>query len=63
MDDYGWAPEKALAVVARNPARSVGLTDRGDIAPGQRADLLRVRRAPSGWPAPIEVWREGRRVA
>ena len=63
MDDYGWPAEKALAVVARNPARSVGLDDRGEIAPGQRADLLRVFRTPAGWPAPVEVWREGRRVA
>ena len=63
MDDYGWPPQKALATVARNPARSVGLDDRGDIAPGQRADLLRVFRTPGGWPAPIEVWREGGRVA
>ncbi len=63
MDDYHWAPQKALAVVSRNPARSVGLDDRGEIAPGQRADLLRVFRTPSGWPAPVEVWREGRRVA
>jgi alpha-D-ribose 1-methylphosphonate 5-triphosphate diphosphatase len=63
MDDYGWSPQKALATVARNPARSVGLDDRGEIAPGQRADLLRVFRTPGGWPAPIEVWREGARVA
>jgi alpha-D-ribose 1-methylphosphonate 5-triphosphate diphosphatase len=63
MDDYGWTPQDAWATVARNPARSVGLDDRGEIAPGQRADLVRVFRTPSGWPAPIEVWREGRRVA
>jgi alpha-D-ribose 1-methylphosphonate 5-triphosphate diphosphatase len=63
MDDYGWSPQKALATVAANPARSVGLNDRGEIAPGQRADLLRVFRTPAGWPAPVEVWREGRRVA
>lgn len=63
IDDLGWAPEKAMATVARNPARSVGLDDRGEIAPGQRADLVRVRRAPHGWPAPAEVWREGARVA
>jgi alpha-D-ribose 1-methylphosphonate 5-triphosphate diphosphatase len=63
MDDFGWPPQKALAVAARNPARSVGLDDRGEIAPGQRADLVRVRRTPEGWPAPMEVWREGRRVA
>jgi alpha-D-ribose 1-methylphosphonate 5-triphosphate diphosphatase PhnM len=28
-----------------------------------RADLVRVFRAASGWPAPVEVWREGQRVA
>jgi alpha-D-ribose 1-methylphosphonate 5-triphosphate diphosphatase len=63
IDDFGWTPQKALAVVAKNPARSVGLADRGEIAPGQRADLIRVRRASGGWPAPVEVWREGQRVA
>jgi alpha-D-ribose 1-methylphosphonate 5-triphosphate diphosphatase len=63
MDDYGWAPERALATVTRNPARSVGLEDRGEIAPGQRADLVRVFRAPNGWPAPVEVWRKGARIA
>jgi alpha-D-ribose 1-methylphosphonate 5-triphosphate diphosphatase len=63
IDDFGWAPQKALATVAKNPARSVGLADRGEIAAGQRADLVRVFRAPGGWPAPVEVWREGRRVA
>jgi alpha-D-ribose 1-methylphosphonate 5-triphosphate diphosphatase len=63
MDDFGWTPQKALATVASNPARSVGLDDRGEISPGQRADLLRVFRTPTGWPAPVEVWREGRRVA
>jgi alpha-D-ribose 1-methylphosphonate 5-triphosphate diphosphatase len=63
IDDFGWTPQAALATVAKNPARSVGLTDRGEIAAGQRADLVRVRRAPCGWPAPAEVWRQGRRVA
>jgi alpha-D-ribose 1-methylphosphonate 5-triphosphate diphosphatase len=63
IDDFGWTPQKALAVVAKTPARSVGLADRGEIAAGQRADLVRVFRAPGGWPAPVEVWRKGRRVA
>lgn len=63
IDEFGWSPQKALATVAKNPARSVGLTDRGEIAPGQRADMVRVFRASAGWPAPMEVWREGRRVA
>lgn len=63
IDDFGWAPEKALATVAATPARKVGLTDRGEIAPGQRADLVRVARRASGWPVPKEVWRQGHRVA
>jgi alpha-D-ribose 1-methylphosphonate 5-triphosphate diphosphatase len=58
-----WPPEKALATVSVNPARSVGLADRGEIAAGQRADLIRVSRGAFGWPAPREVWRSGRRVA
>ncbi|MBF9032796.1 imidazolonepropionase [Rhodobacterales bacterium HKCCE2091] len=32
-------PEEALAGVTRNAARALGLTDRGVIAPGMRADL------------------------
>ncbi len=32
-------PEEALAGVTRNAARALGLTDRGTIAPGMRADL------------------------
>ncbi len=63
IDDLGWAPQRAIATVAANPARSVGLKDRGEIGPGQRADLLRVSRGAQGWPAPREVWREGVRVA
>jgi alpha-D-ribose 1-methylphosphonate 5-triphosphate diphosphatase len=63
IDEMGWTPQRAIATVAAGPARSVGLTDRGEIAPGQRADLLRIARHRDGWPVPTEVWREGRRVA
>jgi alpha-D-ribose 1-methylphosphonate 5-triphosphate diphosphatase len=63
IDDFGWAPEKALATVAATPARKVGLADRGEIAPGQRADLIRVARRTDGWPVPKEVWRQGLRIA
>lgn len=63
IDLFDWPAERALATVAANPARSVGLTDRGEIAVGQRADIIRVARGAEGWPAPREVWREGRRVA
>ncbi|MDO9415934.1 alpha-D-ribose 1-methylphosphonate 5-triphosphate diphosphatase [Pararhizobium sp.] len=53
---------KALAMVTATPARTVGLDDRGRIAPGLRADLVRVHRN-NGVPVVRAVWREGRRVA
>ncbi len=34
----------AVALVTRAPARAAGLTDRGVLAPGRRADLVAVRR-------------------
>jgi alpha-D-ribose 1-methylphosphonate 5-triphosphate diphosphatase len=40
----------AWPLVSRNPARAAGLDDRGDIAPGQRADLLLVDDSRSGAP-------------
>jgi alpha-D-ribose 1-methylphosphonate 5-triphosphate diphosphatase len=63
MDETGWSPEDAVATVTRGPARAVGLTDRGEIAVGRQADLVRVSRRSDGWPIPLEVWRLGRRVA
>lgn len=53
---------QAVAMVSRNPAEAVGLTDRGVIAPGRRADLVRVR-VDEHIPVVRMVWREGRRVA
>lgn len=53
---------RAIAMVSTTPARTVGLDDRGAIARGLRADLVRVRR-PSGVPVVRSVWRQGRRVA
>lgn len=53
---------RAIALVTATPARSVGLTDRGRIAEGLRADLVRVHRQ-EGVPVVRTVWREGRRVA
>ena len=52
----------AVRTVALNPARSIGLTDRGEIAAGQRADLVRVR-LHADLPIVREVWRDGQRVA
>ena len=53
---------KAVAMVSKNPAEAVGLTDRGVIEPGRRADLVRVR-VDDHVPVVRTVWREGRRVA
>ena len=51
---------RALATVTSNPARAAGFDDRGEIAPGKRADLVRV--AASGpVPAVRGGWREGQR--
>ncbi len=52
----------ALAMVTANPARTVGLDDRGRIAVGLRADLVRVHRV-DGVPVVRATWRQGRRVA
>jgi alpha-D-ribose 1-methylphosphonate 5-triphosphate diphosphatase len=53
---------EAIAPVSRNPAVMIGLDDRGAIAPGLRADLVRARLIGET-PSVIAVWREGERVA
>lgn len=53
---------KAVAMVTRNPARAVGLDDRGEIAPGLLADFIRVK-TTKRTPIVREVWRGGGRVA
>jgi alpha-D-ribose 1-methylphosphonate 5-triphosphate diphosphatase len=52
----------AIRTVTKNPAQATGLDDRGEIAPGKRADLVRVRIA-EGHPVVRQVWRSGERVA
>jgi alpha-D-ribose 1-methylphosphonate 5-triphosphate diphosphatase len=52
----------AIRMVSKTPAEAVGLRDRGEIAVGKRADLIRVRLARDV-PAVRSVWRAGRRVA
>ncbi len=60
--DLGEPLPDAMAVVSRNPARMVGLDDRGEIAPDMRADLIRVQ-LHNGTPLVRSVWREGQRIA
>jgi alpha-D-ribose 1-methylphosphonate 5-triphosphate diphosphatase len=52
----------AVRTVTKTPAEAVGLTDRGEIAIGKRADLIRVHIARQT-PVVRSVWREGVRVA
>uniref|UniRef100_Q07LZ3 Phosphonate metabolism protein PhnM n=1 Tax=Rhodopseudomonas palustris (strain BisA53) TaxID=316055 RepID=Q07LZ3_RHOP5 len=52
----------AVRTVTKAPAEAVGLCDRGEIALGKRADLIRVHVAHDV-PAVRSVWREGHRVA
>jgi alpha-D-ribose 1-methylphosphonate 5-triphosphate diphosphatase len=53
---------QAVRTVTKAPAEAVGLDDRGEIAAGKRADLIRVRVA-AGVPMVRSVWRAGQRVA
>jgi len=52
----------AVRMVTKTPAEAVGLDDRGEIAPGKRADLVRVHVA-GGVSMARSVWRAGQRVA
>jgi alpha-D-ribose 1-methylphosphonate 5-triphosphate diphosphatase len=52
---------QAVARASANPARAADLHDRGSIAIGKRADLVRVTRS-TDHPVVVSVWREGRRV-
>src|SRR5271154_2766418 len=52
----------AIRTVPKTPAEAIGLADRGEIAAGKRADLIRVHVARD-IPVVRSVWREGRRVA
>ncbi len=52
---------KAMALVTANPARLAGLSDRGRLAKGLRADLLRFRMV-EGTPVVRQVYVKGERV-
>lgn len=52
----------AIRTVSKTPAEAVGLNDRGEIAVGKRADVIRVHVTPDG-AAARAVWSAGRRVA
>lgn len=59
---FNWPLEKAVGTVTEQPAKMTGLTDRGTLELGKRADLVRVRFLEDGWPIIQEVWAKGKRV-
>jgi alpha-D-ribose 1-methylphosphonate 5-triphosphate diphosphatase len=61
-DDVGMSLPEAVNTASLNPARAAGLDDRGEIAAGKRADLIRVRLV-DGHPVVRTVYSAGRRVA
>ncbi|MEB0138973.1 MULTISPECIES: alpha-D-ribose 1-methylphosphonate 5-triphosphate diphosphatase [unclassified Undibacterium] len=61
LQEHGYSLPKAIATVSSNPARLLGLHDRGQIAPGLRADFLRVR-VCEGVPVVLGSWVQGRQI-
>jgi alpha-D-ribose 1-methylphosphonate 5-triphosphate diphosphatase len=53
---------RGVATVSRAPAQAAGLLDRGEIAVGKRADVIRVARFGDAGML-RGTWVEGRRVA
>jgi alpha-D-ribose 1-methylphosphonate 5-triphosphate diphosphatase len=53
----------AVRLISANPAEAAGLSDRGRIEIGRRADLVRVQATNGRPPRVCSVWREGVRVA
>jgi alpha-D-ribose 1-methylphosphonate 5-triphosphate diphosphatase len=58
---HGMDLPRAVATVSATPADTAGLGDRGRIAPGLKADLLRVA-VIEGQPFVKTVWRDAKRV-
>ncbi|KVE39924.1 alpha-D-ribose 1-methylphosphonate 5-triphosphate diphosphatase [Burkholderia sp. TSV86] len=58
----GWSLPRAIATVSLEPARKTGLADRGEIAPGLRADFVRVA-MQRALPVPRATYVAGQRVA
>jgi alpha-D-ribose 1-methylphosphonate 5-triphosphate diphosphatase len=59
--ENGYMLPRAVATATRIPAEAVGLSDRGRLVPGLRADLLRVRLA-GDHPILRRVWTAGQQV-
>ena len=61
QSNVGWSLSKAVNTITRNPARAIGLHDRGEVAPGLRADLIRVKLS-GDMPIVRSAWHQGERA-
>ncbi len=52
---------RSIAMVSANIAEMVGLPDRGELAPGKRADIVQVKMVES-LPIVRKVWTKGNQV-
>jgi alpha-D-ribose 1-methylphosphonate 5-triphosphate diphosphatase len=62
LQKEGFSLSKSINTVSRNPARMIGLVDRGEIAAQLRADFLRVR-VVKGIPIVLGVWKAGNQIS
>lgn len=53
---------QCIAMVSANIAETVGLTDRGELLPGKRADMVQVHLV-DGFPVIKKVWKKGVQIA
>jgi len=60
--DHGVPFPRAWALVSRNPADAIGLTDRGTLDPGRRADILLVDDSDPALPRVVATFVAGTRV-
>lgn len=60
--DHGLAFARAWETISRAPARAAGLNDRGEIAAGQRADLVALDISDPACPVVAATWVGGRQV-
>lgn len=59
--EYPASLSRAVRIINQAPAQAAGLSDRGEIAIGLRADLVQARRR-KGLPVVQQVWRQAKRV-
>ena len=62
-EDHGFSLPQAIATVTANVADMLAFTDRGELVPGKRGDVVRVQRVGGSLAVVRSVWRAGLRVA